>query len=93
MDKYDGKEGTATDLLTYYFKTLFKSSGLEWNSDNDAEIEALIEAIIESSKSEIDEIKEEIAQHKQRIKEMRSEEMRSEDNESTTYYEHGYWSD
>lgn len=72
MDKYDGKEGTATDLLIYYLKTLFEANGLKWNDDNDAEIEALIGAIINSSKSEIDEIKEELAQHEQHIKEMRS---------------------
>lgn len=51
MDKYDGKKGTATDLLVYYMKTLFTASGLNWNDDNEAEITNLVEAIIEASKS------------------------------------------
>ena len=84
MDKYDGKEGAATDLLTYYLKTLFEANGLKWNSDNDTEMETLVEAIVGSSKSEIDEIKEELTQHKQRIKEMRAEEMTVWDNEPST---------
>ena len=35
--------------LKYYFRTLFEKSGLEWTSDNDAEIESIIEEIVKES--------------------------------------------
>jgi hypothetical protein len=45
MNQYDGQKGTVTSLLQYYFKTAFIKSGLKWDSDNDAEIEQLTDAI------------------------------------------------
>lgn len=36
----------AVRLAQYYFRTLAEASGVPWDSDNDAEVEAMIEAII-----------------------------------------------
>ena len=51
MNKYDGKEGTAIDLLNFYMRTVFKAAGLNWNSDNDVEIQELVKAIIDAAKN------------------------------------------
>lgn len=49
-NKYDGGIGTATSLLSYYMKTAFEAAGLNWSSDNDSEVEQMVEAIINASK-------------------------------------------
>jgi hypothetical protein len=49
-NKYDGGIGTATSLLTHYMKTAWEAAGLTWDSDNDSEIQELIEAIVNASK-------------------------------------------
>lgn len=55
MSKYDGRAGTAEDLLVYYLRTLFQASGLNWDSDNDTEIRELIQAIVSEAKHQIKE--------------------------------------
>jgi len=36
----------ATELLTHYFRTVWERAGLTWTSDNYAEIEALVDALV-----------------------------------------------
>lgn len=40
----------AKHLLTYYFRLIAKRAGVNWNSDNDAEIEQIIDAIFDEIK-------------------------------------------
>jgi hypothetical protein len=35
----------AKDTLKFYFKTVWEKTGLEWNEENDMEIEAMVDAI------------------------------------------------
>lgn len=52
MNQYDGGRGQATSLLAHYFKVVFEASGLNWNSDNEAEIKNLVDCIIDESQTE-----------------------------------------
>ncbi len=45
-------EKKAIELATYYFRLLAKKAGVNWDSDNDAEIATLIEYIIDASTPE-----------------------------------------
>lgn len=45
MNEYDGKIGTATHLLSHYLRTAWEAAGLRWDSDNDSEVQQIIEAI------------------------------------------------
>lgn len=45
-------EDRAKELAKYYFQLIAERAGVEWDSDNDAEIECLVNAIISASVSE-----------------------------------------
>jgi hypothetical protein len=49
-NQYDGGIGTATHLLIHYMRTAWEAAGLNWDSDNDSEVEQLVEAIVNASK-------------------------------------------
>jgi hypothetical protein len=40
----------AVSLLTHYFQTAFKAAGLKWDSDNDMEMEQIVDEILEGVK-------------------------------------------
>ncbi len=40
-------------IFTHYFKTLARYAGMNWDIDNDAEIEAAIDQLIKEIKQEI----------------------------------------
>jgi hypothetical protein len=40
----------AKDLLTHYFRLLFNASGLKWDSDNQVEIDQVVDEIIQAVK-------------------------------------------
>ena len=48
MSEY--KKGQAYNLLRYYIKTAWENAGLNWDNDNDAEIEELINLLMEENK-------------------------------------------
>ena len=49
------EQAAAARLLKSYLKAAFQAAGLKWDSDNDAEIEALVECLIDAStKSALD---------------------------------------
>ncbi len=39
----------AIHLLQHYFRTVWLKAGLKWDGDNNAEIEALVDALMELS--------------------------------------------
>lgn len=43
----------AAGLLTHYFRTAFRATGLAWDADNDAEIQILADALHEMVADEI----------------------------------------
>jgi hypothetical protein len=51
-------EEKAKEYFVHYFRLLAKHAGMNWNSDNDAEIEAAIEDLIDSA---VERIKKESA--------------------------------
>jgi len=44
----------ATKLLTYYFRLIAQKAGVNWDSDNNAEVEQIIEAIFDEIDESID---------------------------------------
>lgn len=40
---------TAIHLLSFYLQQVYRAAGLHWTSDNDAEIEDLVDAILAAS--------------------------------------------
>lgn len=42
----------AKDLLNHYFIYLFEKAGMTWESDNQSEIDQIVDDIIEASKEE-----------------------------------------
>lgn len=44
--KYDGSRGAATHLLKHYFRLVAERAGVQWDGDNDVEIEAIVDGII-----------------------------------------------
>ena len=44
--KYDGSRGAATHLLKHYFRLVAERAGVQWDSDNDTEVEAIVDGII-----------------------------------------------
>jgi len=49
-----GREEIA-HLLSHYFRTVFRAAGLRWDSDNDAEMGAIADAVVEIAKAEVSE--------------------------------------
>lgn len=47
-NKIEYRRNRAKRLLTHYLKLLFKSAGLRWDSDTEAEIEEVIDDVIEA---------------------------------------------
>lgn len=45
-----GKREEAKRMMKYYFGLIAKRAGVTWDSDNDVEIEAIIDLIIDASK-------------------------------------------
>jgi hypothetical protein len=43
----------AVDLLAHYLSTVFRAAGLDWDSDNNAEIENLMDLLIGVMREEI----------------------------------------
>jgi len=43
----------AKDLLTHYFRLIAGKTGIYWDANNDAEVEAIVDEIIEAAKAEI----------------------------------------
>ncbi len=39
----------ATQTLSHYLRILFEQAGLQWDADNDAEIRALVDDIIQGA--------------------------------------------
>lgn len=48
------KREEAKRTLKFYFRLLAEKSGMNWDSDNDAEIEASVDLIIDAAKEEQD---------------------------------------
>lgn len=46
------KREEAKRYLVYYFRLIAERAGLNWDSDNDAEIEVAVDLIIDASKEE-----------------------------------------
>lgn len=57
----DHHRGAAVGLLTFYLKRLWEKAGLTWDSDNDAELEILVDNLIAAANVRADEIAEERA--------------------------------
>jgi hypothetical protein len=50
---YSSKAGDrAKDILTHYFKLLFRQCGLKFDSDNQVELDQIVDEIIKASKEE-----------------------------------------
>jgi len=46
------KKREALKLMQYYFRLIAKKAGVNWNRDNDAEIEAMLDYIIDAAVKE-----------------------------------------
>jgi hypothetical protein len=46
----------AADLLKHYFRKLAEKSGMDWTSDNDTEIENVIEYLLDATQGQTDEL-------------------------------------
>lgn len=46
MNRYDRRKGTAISLLCHYLKQVYESAGMNWDDDNQQEVEQLIDAIV-----------------------------------------------
>lgn len=52
-DQYDGEIGAAKSYMVHYFKVLFERSGINWNEDNESEIESMVEAIVAAAAAKV----------------------------------------
>lgn len=48
----DAARKSAQQTLTHYLRTAFEAAGLRWDSDNQAEVEGIVDSIIEAAKEE-----------------------------------------
>ena len=46
------KKMEAKDIAKYYFRLIAEKVGIDWNSDNDMEIERLVDLIIAASRED-----------------------------------------
>lgn len=44
----------AKDVLVHYFKYLFERSGQNWSADNQAEVEGIVDDIIDATREHIE---------------------------------------
>ena len=51
-DKYDGGIGQAVHLMQFYMSTLAGYAGMRWDSDNHAEVQSMVECIVNAAKLE-----------------------------------------
>ena len=49
-DKYDGGIGQAVHLMQFYMQQVYEAAGLRWDSDNDAEVQSMVECIVNAAK-------------------------------------------
>ena len=52
-DEYDRGIGQAVHLMQFYMSTLAGYAGMRWDSDNNAEVQDLVECIINAAKQEM----------------------------------------
>ena len=50
---YDGGIGRAAYLMRFYLQQVYEAAGLRWDGDNDAEIQDMIECIVNAAKQEM----------------------------------------
>ena len=51
-DKYDGGIGQAVHLMQFYMQQVYEATGLRWDSDNDAEVQSMVECIVNAAKQD-----------------------------------------
>jgi hypothetical protein len=51
----------AEDLLVWYIRHAWEAAGIDWESDNDAEVRSIVDAILEDTETRIRELEERIA--------------------------------
>lgn len=61
-NKYDGGAGQAAHLLKYYLRLIARNAGVNWDSDNDAEVDAIVECILNAARRQAHEEIEERVQ-------------------------------
>ena len=61
-NKYDGGAGQAAHLLSYYLRMIARQAGVNWDSDNDAEVDAIVECILNAARQQAHEEIEEWVQ-------------------------------
>lgn len=45
----EGSKRQAVGTLSHYFRTVFEAAGIKWNGDNEAEIESIVDNLIEAA--------------------------------------------
>lgn len=48
----DQARNSAVSTLSHYLRTAFEAAGLRWDSDNQAEVEGIVDSIIDAAKEE-----------------------------------------
>jgi len=61
-NKYDGGAGQAAHLLKFYLRMIASRAGVNWDSDNDAEVDAIVEGILNAARQQAHEEIEEWVQ-------------------------------
>lgn len=61
-NKYDNGAGQAAHLLKYYLRMIAVKAGVNWDSDNDAEVDAIVECILNAARQQAHEEIEEWVQ-------------------------------
>lgn len=51
-NKYDNGAGQAAHLLKFYLRMVARSAGVNWDSDNDAEVDAIVECILNAARKQ-----------------------------------------
>ncbi len=44
---------SAKSTLRYYLKTVWEQTGLKWTSDNDAEVDDILQAVFETAREDL----------------------------------------
>lgn len=61
-NKYDGGAGQAAHLFKHYLRLIACRAGVNWDSDNDAEVDSVIECILNAARQQAHEEIEEWVQ-------------------------------